>query len=84
VVSAETPLKCPCLDPHLCVTLVHKVVEGEVVNELERALDTWLAAHAPAHRQHHVQVGGGAVLCVTCGLADLSDPEQASLALAVA
>jgi hypothetical protein len=54
------------------------------MDELERALDAWLRAHAPAHRDHHVQIGAHTVLCVTCGLVDLSDADQVTAATLVA
>lgn len=41
------------------------------MDELTNAVERWVAEHAPAHRGHHVQVGGGGVLCATCGLLDL-------------
>jgi hypothetical protein len=47
------------------------------VDELERAVNEWLAVHAPDHKGHHVQVGGGAVLCRSCGMVDLTVPTQA-------
>lgn len=54
---------------------------------LEQAIADWIAKHAPAHKGHHVQVGGGGVLCSTCGLIDLieqPDSVRDSEALAVA
>jgi hypothetical protein len=52
------------------------------VDEIERVIDQWLSVHAPQHRGHHVQVGGGGILCTSCGLVDLlTTPESAELVL---
>lgn len=45
--------------------------------KLQSMVDEWLRMHAPDHQGHHVQVGGGAVLCMTCGMVDLTEREMA-------
>lgn len=53
------------------------IERGGAVDELMQAVEQWLATHAPEHKGHHVQIGGGGAICTTCSMVDLTLPSQA-------